>query len=204
MTAVLSLVVAYLLGSIPFACLIGRLRGVDIGAVGDRNVGAFNVFRHAGLTAGMGTLAADVGKGALAVIVAKALSGDPLVTFLAGGAVVAGHNWPVFLHFRGGQGAAAVVGVLLVLLPREMSISLILATTSLLLTRNSIYFGVLLFVPVPLLCWFLGEPRGLAVYSVTLPCIVGLTHWMRIRHLPLEARKEARGFWVSSEARHRQ
>ncbi len=101
MTTALSLVVAYLLGSIPFAYFLGRWSGVDVRAVGDRNVGAFNVFRHVGLAAGIGTLVADSGKGALAVVVARALSGDTFVVFLAGGVVVAAHNWPAFLHFRG-------------------------------------------------------------------------------------------------------
>ena len=202
MSTALSLVVAYLLGSIPSAYLFGRRSGVDIRAVGDRNVGAFNVFRHVGLIAGIGTLAADAGKGALAMVVTKALSGDMLVVFLAGGAVVAAHNWPVFLHFRGGRGVAAAVGILLVLLPREMSISLGLATISLLLTRNSIFFGAMLFIPMPLLCWLFGEPLALLVYSAGLPCVVGLTHWMRIRRLPLEAGKEAKTFWVLRRTRH--
>lgn len=202
MSTALSLVVAYLLGSIPSAYLFGRRSGVDIRAVGDRNVGAFNVFRHVGLIEGIGTLAADAGKGALAMVVTKALSGDMLVVFLAGGAVVAAHNWPVFLHFRGGRGAATAVGVLLVLLPREMSIGLGLATISLLLTRNSIFFGAMLFIPTPLLCWLFGEPLALLAYSAGLPCVVGLTHWMRIRRLPLEAGKEAKTFWVLRRTRH--
>jgi len=202
MTTALSLVVAYLLGSIPFAYLFGRRSGVDIRAVGDRNVGAFNVFRHVGLTAGIGTLAADAGKGALAVVVARALSGDMFVVFLAGGAAVAAHNWPVFLHFRGGRGAATAVGILLILLPREMSISLGLATIALWMTRNSLYFSSMLFILVPLFCWLFGETLALLTYSVALPCVVGLTHWIRVRRLPLEARKEAKTFWVLRRTGH--
>ena len=75
----LSLVFSYFLGCIPFAYLIGRLKGVDIRTVGDRNVGAFNVCRHVGLAAGASTLAADIGKGALAIVVTKALSGGGLI-----------------------------------------------------------------------------------------------------------------------------
>ena len=199
MTVALSVVAAYLLGSIPCAYLIGRLNGVDIRAVGDHNVGAFNVFRHVGLRAGIGALASDIGKGALAVVVTQALSRDIVVTFLAGGAAVAGHNWPVFLHFRGGRGVATATGVLLVLLPREMSISLVLAITSLLLTRNSIYLGATLFIPTPLLSWLFGEPPALLAYSAALPCIVGLTHWLRVRTLPPEGQKEAESFWIAPE-----
>jgi glycerol-3-phosphate acyltransferase PlsY len=201
-TTALSLVVAYLLGSIPFAYFLGRRSGVDIRAVGDHNVGAFNVFRHVGLTAGIGTVVADSGKGALAMVVAKAISGDMMVVFLAGGIVVAAHNWPAFLHFRGGRGAATAVGVLLVLLPREMSISLGLATISLWLTRNSICFSAMLFILTPLLCWLFGEPLPLLAYSAGLPCIVGLTHWVRVHRLSLEAGREAKTFWVLRRTRH--
>ena len=99
--SVLSIVMAYLLGSIPFAYIIGKLRGLDVRQVGDRNVGTFNVFRHAGLGAGIATLVADVGKGALAIVVAKLLSVPELVMFGAGVAAVIGHNWPVFFAFPG-------------------------------------------------------------------------------------------------------
>lgn len=61
--SVLCIVIAYLLGSIPFAYIIGKLSGLDVRRVGDRNVGTFNVFRHAGWGAGIATLVADVGRG---------------------------------------------------------------------------------------------------------------------------------------------
>lgn len=201
MGVALSLSAAYLLGSIPFAYLIGRLKGVDIRTVGDRNVGAFNVFRHVGLTAGISALAADIGKGALTIVVAKALCGEGLVAFLAGGTAVAGHNWPLFLRFRGGRGVGATAGVLLALLPKEMSITLGLAAMSLLVTRNSIRCGVMLFVPVPLLCWLFAEPPSLLIYSMALPCLSGLAHWLAMRRLPLEAQKEAEMFWIAHRVR---
>jgi len=65
---ILSIVIAYLLGSIPFAYIIGRRTGMDIRRVGDKNVGTFNVFRHGGMAAGIATLVADVGKGVLAIL----------------------------------------------------------------------------------------------------------------------------------------
>jgi glycerol-3-phosphate acyltransferase PlsY len=200
MNIALSLIGAYSLGSIPFAYLIGRLKGVDIRKVGDGNVGAFNVFRHAGLIAGTATLVADMGKGALAVLVAKALCGEGLVLLVAGGAAVAGHNWPVFLRFRGGRGVGAIIGVLLILLPLEISITFGLTIAVLLITRNSIWCGMTLFVPLPLLCWLFGEPVSLLVYSMALPCLSALAHWLTTRHLPPEAQEEAKMFWVAPQA----
>ena len=204
MNAALSIVIAYLLGSIPSAYIIGRLSGLDIRKVGDRNVGTFNVFRHAGLVAGIVTLIADVGKGALAIVIAKVLSGHELVVFIAGVAAVIGHNWPVFLRFRGGRGLAVVIGVLLALLPREMVIAAALGIAVLFVTRNSVWFGVALFVPFMLLCWLFRERVSLLIYSAALPCLAGLTHWLTTRHLSPEAQNEAVSFWIARKEGHGQ
>lgn len=197
MNIALSLAIAYLLGSIPFAYIIGKLSGLDVRKVGDRNVGTFNIFRHAGLIAGIATLIADVGKGALAIVIANALSGHELVVFGAGVAAVIGHNWPVFLHFRGGRGLAVVIGALLALLPIEMLIAAAIGIAVLVVTRNSVWFGVALFIPLVVLCWLFGEPVSLLIYSAALPCLAGFTHWLTTRHLSSEAQKESVSFWVA-------
>ena len=197
MNIALSLAIAYLLGSIPFAYIIGKLSGLDVRKVGDRNVGTFNIFRHAGLIAGIATLIADVGKGALAIVIANALSGHELVVFGAGVAAVIGHNWPVFLHFRGGRGLAVVIGALLALLPIEMLIAAAIGIAVLVVTRNSVWFGVALFIPLVVLCWLFGESLSLLIYSAALPCLAGFTHWLTTRHLSSEAQKESVSFWVA-------
>jgi glycerol-3-phosphate acyltransferase PlsY len=195
--AALTIVVAYLLGSIPSAYIIGRLCGLDIRKIGDRNVGTFNVFRHAGLVAGIATLIADVGKGALVIVVAKLLSVHELVVFGAGVAAVIGHNWPVFLRFRGGRGLAVVIGVLLALLPIEMLIAAAISIVVLFVTRNSVWFGVALFIPLVLLCWLFRERISLLIYSAALPCLAGLAHLLTTRHLSPEEQKEAVSFWIA-------
>lgn len=106
----------YLIGSIPSAYLIGRAFGhLDIRRVGTGNVGATNVFRQVGRLPGILTGLADVGKGVVAVSLARSLdaSAAPLVSLL--GAVV-GHNWPVWLRFQGGGGLATFGGGLALLL----------------------------------------------------------------------------------------
>lgn len=203
MNIALSLAIAYLLGSIPFAYLISRLRGVDIRKVGDRNVGSFNVFRHAGLGAGLATLVLDIGKGTLAIVVAKALRVEELVVFLAGIAAVAGHNWPVFLGFRGGRGVGAIVGVLFALVPWQMAITFVLAVIVVFTTKNSIWVGMALFIPLPIICFLsylrFGEPSlSVVAYTVLLPCLSGFTHWLTTRRLPLEGKKESETFWIAS------
>ena len=202
--AALSIVIAYLLGSIPSAYIVGRLRGLDIRKVGDRNVGTFNVFRHVGLVGGIVTLIADVGKGALAIVVAKLLSVNELVVFGAGVAAVIGHNWPVFLRFRGGRGLAVVIGVLLALLPIEMLIAAAISIAVLFITRNSVWFGVALFLPLILLCWLFRERISLLIYSAALPCLAGLAHLLTTRHLSPEEQKEAVSFWIARKEGHGQ
>ncbi|OGN90564.1 MAG: hypothetical protein A2Z70_03805 [Chloroflexi bacterium RBG_13_48_17] len=202
-SAASSIVIAYLLGSIPFAYIIGKLSGFDVRKVGDRNVGTFNVFRHAGLGAGIATLVADVGKGALAIVVAKLLSAQELVVFGAGVAAVIGHNWPVFLHFRGGRGLAVVIGVLLALLPIEMLIAAAIGIAVLFATRSSIWFGVALFLPLVLLGWLFRERISLLIYSAALPCLAGLAHLLTTRHLSPEEQKEAVSFWIGRKGDNR-
>jgi len=200
--SVLSILIAYLLGSIPFAYITGKLTGLDVRRVGDKNVGTFNVFRHAGWGAGIATLVADVGKGSLAIVVAKLFSMPELVVFGAGVAAVIGHNWPVFLRFRGGRGLAVVIGVLLALLPIEMLISAAIALVVLYITRNTIWFGVAMFIPLILLSILFKERLSLIIYSAALPCLAGLAHLWTTHHLSTEEKKEAVSFWVARKASH--
>jgi glycerol-3-phosphate acyltransferase PlsY len=191
-----SIIIAYLLGSIPFAYIIGKLSGLDVRSVGDKNVGTFNVFRHAGLGAGIATLVADVGKGALAILAAKLLSVPELVVFGAGVAAVIGHSWPIFLRFRGGRGLAVVIGALLALLPVEMLISAAIALVVLYATKNTIWFGVAMFIPLISLAVIFEEPISLIIYSGALPCLAGLAHIWTTHSLTHEEQKEAVSFWV--------
>ncbi len=207
MNIALSLVIAYLLGSIPFAYIISRQRDLDIRLVGDRNVGAFNVFRHGGLDIGLVTLMLDIGKGAAAIIIANALHVGQLVVFLVGIIVVAGHNWPVFLRFRGGRGGATVLGVLFTLVPWELAITLSLGILVLFTTRKSIWVGMVLFIPLPFICFIAhrlsGEPPlAIVIYTMILPCLSGITHWLTTWHLPPDAKKEAATFWIANPKGH--
>lgn len=110
------LVVAYLLGTFPSATLIARANGVDISTVGSGNPGASNVTRALGWRKGVWVYVLDALKGAIAVGLGLALDGRPLA-YWCGVAAIVGHMFPLFRRFRGGKGAAAGSGVLLVLHP---------------------------------------------------------------------------------------
>ena len=114
MSDVIAAVLGYLLGSVPFGLVLTKLAGLgDIRAIGSGNIGATNVLRSGRKDLAAATLILDGGKGALAAFVA-ALIGGPEAGLVAGFAAVLGHNFPVWLKFKGGKGVATTLGVLLV------------------------------------------------------------------------------------------
>jgi glycerol-3-phosphate acyltransferase PlsY len=107
---------AYLLGSLSGSLLLGRLRGVDIRTLGSGNAGGTNALRTQGWRFALGVVLVDVGKGALAAWGAQRLAGEAWV-LPAVLAAMAGHVWPVFHGFRGGKGAATLLGGLAIAWP---------------------------------------------------------------------------------------
>lgn len=117
----IKLLVAYLLGSASGSLLLGRARGIDIRTQGSGNAGGTNAFRTQGWRFALGVVAFDVGKGVLAAALGYLPGGmptTPLAQALACGfAAAIGHAWPIWHGFRGGKGAATLLGALLVVLP---------------------------------------------------------------------------------------
>ena len=143
-----SIIIGYLLGSIPVAYIIARRRkGIDIRDVGVRNMGGANVIREVGVWAGTVTLICDIGKGALSVYIAQ-LMGVSLPWVLGAGlTAMLGHNFPIYIGFRGGKGVATLIGVFLVLSPLGMFSALVIIGIALLITR---YFFVAIAITSPL------------------------------------------------------
>ncbi len=115
-------VAAYLTGSIPFGLLIARVRGVDIRTVGSGNIGATNVFRCVGKKWGVLVFALDflkgfIAAGVLPVLLASCATAPAEIRLVLAAVAVAGHNWPVWLRFKGGKGIATSAGALLGVAP---------------------------------------------------------------------------------------
>ena len=172
---VLAIVIGYLLGSIPCAYIAGRLvKGADIRQLGGGNMGAVNVMREIGTVAGFAVLFADMAKGLLAVLIARWLGLPLLFVFIVGFAAVVGHSWPLWLRFKGGQGAATTLGVLLALAPGEFAISFAAMVLVVFLTSNfRLAIGVG-FVLLPLIIWLFGGEGSIIAYSIALPLFCGL------------------------------
>ena len=177
---VIAVIIAYLLGSIPSAYIITRLRtGKDIRQVGGGNIGARNVFVEVGKVAGIAAGIFDVGKGAAAVAIAYWLSGEHQLFVLGAGlAVVAGHIWSAYLKFSGGNGLATSLGVLSVLMTRELLIALAVTLVFVAMTRNPVLSFNISLLSVPVSGWFFKEGDWLFVIFPILLMIIMILHFL--------------------------
>jgi glycerol-3-phosphate acyltransferase PlsY len=151
---------AYLLGSIPFGLILGKLfGGKDVRKTGSGNIGATNVVRAAGLPAGVLTLILDTAKGAAAVLLAAKLSDHSATwTMIAGLAALVGHCFPVWLKFKGGKGVATAAGVYLALCPAA-ALGAVIVFLLVVLTWRYVSLGsISAAAAMPLLVYFLWAP----------------------------------------------
>jgi glycerol-3-phosphate acyltransferase PlsY len=151
----LLVLLGYIMGDCPTAYTIGqRLTGKDIRQMGDGNMGARNAYHELGHKVGILIFFIDTAKGYLAILVAQWLDASQPVVLATGLAAVAGHNWPVFLGSRGGRGEATTIGVLLALITKPMLIVAGPAIIALLIKKNVLWASAVLFISLPLICWW--------------------------------------------------
>ena len=181
--AVISLALAaYVLGSVPTAYIVVRaVNGEDIRDVGSHNVGALNAYRRVGAWAGLTVLLVDAAKGVLAVTVPRLLGVDDWALFITTPLVVAGHNWPVFLNFRGGKGAAAIFGISLVIVPWLTVITAGPSILVMLLLRNVVLGAALGFILLNILPWVTGQGAEQVGLCLLLTLLVTGTYVLNIR-----------------------
>jgi len=183
-TGLLLALAAYLLGSVPTGLwLVRRVRGVDVRQRGSGNIGAANVYRVAGPWLGGVVLVVDAAKGALPVLASSALGLSAPWAVAAGLCSVAGHNWSVFLGFRGGKGIATTFGVLLALSPKAAAVAVVLWGVAVAVTRYASVGSVLavLSVPVSMLLW--REPASHVAFGVAVAVLGVWRHRSNLRRL---------------------
>jgi acyl phosphate:glycerol-3-phosphate acyltransferase len=127
--------VGYLLGSVPFAYLLARQRGIDLRKSGSGNIGAANVLRTVGVSTAVIVGLLDALKGAVAVLGAQAVTSGTVAPVAAGLASIVGHVYPVWLQFRGGKGVATSAGVFAVLAPTALGLAAIAFVIVVVVTR---------------------------------------------------------------------
>jgi len=169
------LVAAYLIGSVPTALIVSRLLGRgDIRQLGDGNMGARNVARSIGWAPGAAVGLVDFGKGAIGVWLAtQAGLSDPL-RLAAGLAAVAGHDFPLWAGFQGGQGMATSLGVLSLLLPAATLVGLVLFALAYLLTRVFDLSAAIGLGSIIGVAWWRGEPPLWVAYGALLFVSIGV------------------------------
>ena len=156
----LALLIAYLLGAIPFGYLLVKWKtGSDVRAAGSGNIGATNVLRAAGRAAGLATLLLDAGKGYLAVGLAARLTGHSAFCMSAAArTVMAGHAFPIFLKFKGGKAMASCIGAFLCLAPIPLAAALAIFVITVAATRFISLGSVFAAGSLPLAVWLISHP----------------------------------------------
>lgn len=189
-TAILLSLCAYLLGSVPWGVILTRLLAdVDIRKAGSGNIGAYNVFRLAGMRLGIATLVADILKGALPTLVAVYWFEDPgwkgefFVCLVAMCAFV-GHLYPLFLGFKGGKGAATAAGCFLVMSPPLVFVACVLVYVLVLCVSGYSSAGSLSAAAVaPWAAWLATHSIPITVFALAVALLIFVRHSDNIKRL---------------------
>jgi acyl phosphate:glycerol-3-phosphate acyltransferase len=173
MMPLLVLVVAYLVGGIPFGYLLVRwTTGEDVRSMGSGNIGATNVLRTSGRGIAVATLLLDIAKGFFAVWLAgKLTNGSPVWMSLAALAVMAGHAFPVFLKFEGGKAVASFVGAFLYLTPVPMMAALVLFVIVVAATRHISMGSIVASGSLPLAAYLIEHPPGVVMLATLVAAV---------------------------------
>ena len=171
----------YLIGSIPFGLVLTRLAGLgDIRDIGSGNIGATNVLRTGNKPLALATLLLDSGKGAAAALLLSSF--DPLAGLIAGGGAILGHNFPVWLKFKGGKGVATTLGVLIAV---AWPVGLGACATWLLaaaIFRYSSLSALIALAAAPFYAWWLNAP-DVAILAALLAILSIIRHHENISRL---------------------
>jgi len=180
----LSILGAYLIGSIPFALLLVRQLGTsDPRFAGSGNPGAANVMRVSGIRAGVFVAVCDIAKGAASVWVVMKLEGGTVLPAAAGLAAILGHIYPVWLRFRGGKGVATACGVFSMLTPLAVPPALAIFCATVWLTKYISLGSVLASIALPPLAWAFGTSRPAAAAAFASSIIIVSRHRSNIVRL---------------------
>ena len=194
-TSLLAFLAAYLLGSISTAYIVARsVKGLDIRTVGSRNPGALNVYREIGVWAGASVLAIDALKGVGVMVMVLALGLGNAAMFSGAIGLLLGHNWPVFLRFRGGKGVATIFGLSLGVLPLLTLLAVAVAVVFGLLSRNAIFGISAGFVALNAFTISTGQSVAQISLCLTLSAVVIAAHFA-ISYKEVAAAVRAKGAW---------
>jgi glycerol-3-phosphate acyltransferase PlsY len=171
------LIAAFILGSIPFGIIVAKAKGVDLKKVGSGNIGATNVLRSIGKWPAVLTLLGDIGKGTISVAIGRYCGAGSVYEGLIGIAAIVGHNFSVFLGFKGGKGVATSLGVLLLYTPTAALCTIMIWLVVAIATKYSSLGAIVSFGLLPLNV-LLFDPNG----TQKLPAAILITFFLLLRH----------------------
>lgn len=181
------IIISYLIGSIPFGLLLGRLAGTDVRQHGSGNIGATNVSRLLGKKLGGLTLAFDLSKGLLPMLVIAHLFAGraeaEILTLLAGMAAFLGHCWPVYLKFKGGKGVATALGIFLYLAPLNTVLAVIIFIAVVRFSGFVSLGSMTAALSMVLTTWFSGYDAGVVSVAGTIALLIVIKHHDNISRL---------------------
>ena len=174
--AVLAIILAYLLGSVPMGVIVSRHHGVDIQKVGSGNIGGTNVIRTLGWGPGLLVGFFDVFKGALAVLIARELGFEGPVLGAVALAAILGHDYSVFLRFKGGKGVATTFGTLLAVDPILTLLAAFMALATIAFSRYVSVGSLVGGMAFVVLAVAMAKPVWFVVLSLTVAGLIFYTH----------------------------
>jgi glycerol-3-phosphate acyltransferase PlsY len=185
MNALVVLLIAgsFFIGSIPFGVLFARKGGVNLRDAGSGNIGATNVLRSVGKKEAVLTLLGDLLKGTSAVAAGKALGVGPLYEGAMGLAAVVGHDFSLFLRFRGGKGVATSIGVMVIYAPLAGFTTVLVWLATVAVTRISSLGALTAFALLPVLVAAFGYGGEKLVFSVIISALLMVKHRENIKRL---------------------
>lgn len=180
----LSFVLGHVCGSVPSGLwLVQAFHGIDIRNYGSKNIGTTNVFRTVGPKTAVLVLIADAFKGILAVGIMSYLFHNPLLDVITALGALLGHNYSLFLGFKGGKGVATALGLLIFMMPKVAVASFGIWLVCVLLTRYVSLGSIMAAIFTPPLAWYLGYPSAYVIFSVVAAFFVVLRHKENIHRL---------------------
>lgn len=180
----LGFVLGHVCGSVPSGLwLVQAFHGIDIRNYGSKNIGTTNVFRTVGSKTAVLVLIADAFKGILAVGIMSYFFHNPLLDVVTALGALLGHNYSLFLGFKGGKGVATALGLLIFMMPKVAVASFGIWLVYVLLTRYVSLGSIMAAIFTPPLAWYLGYPSAYVIFSVVAAFFVVLRHKENIHRL---------------------
>lgn len=180
----LGFVLGHVCGSFPSGLwLVQAFHGIDIRNYGSKNIGTTNVFRIVGPKTAVLVLIADAFKGILAVGIMSYFFHNPLLDVVTALGALLGHNYSLFLGFKGGKGVATALGLLIFMMPKVAVASFGIWLVCVLLTRYVSLGSIMAAIFTPPLAWYLGYPSAYVIFSVVAAFFVVLRHKENIHRL---------------------